>query len=301
VRSDGALCVFFDDIKGSDGAPTPLIVQKSDGGYGYATTDLAAIRYRIGTLGASQLLYVVDARQALHFTMVFETARRAGWLPPDVRVKHVAFGSVLGPDGKPFKTRSGPTVRLMDLLDEAVKRATVVVAEKSPQLTSAELTERAMQVGIGAVKYADLSTSRTRDYIFDVNRMVSLTGDTGVYLQYAYARIQSILRKASKTADNATPTAHPGLPLEPAERTLGLLLDEFGDTLATITATFEPHRLCSYLFTLASAFTTFYEHCPVLKAPSSDIVANRLLICQVTAETLRTGMDLLGIATPDRL
>ncbi|MGB6163495.1 MAG: arginine--tRNA ligase [Pseudonocardiaceae bacterium] len=301
VRSDGALCVFFDDIKGSDGEPTPLIVQKSDGGYGYATTDLAAIRYRIDSLGASQLLYVVDARQALHFTMVFETARRAGWLPPEVRVKHVAFGSVLGPDHKPFKTRSGSTVRLMDLLDEAVKRATVVVAEKSPQLTSAELTERATQVGISAVKYADLSTSRTRDYVFDVNRMVSLTGDTGVYLQYAYARIQSILRKAREDAGNATPTAHPGVALEPAERTLGLLLDEFGDTLATVTATFEPHRLCNYLFTLASAFTTFYEHCPVLKAPSPDIVANRLLICQVTAETLRTGMELLGIATPERL
>jgi len=303
VRSAGALCVFFDDIKGADGEPTPLIVQKSDGGYGYATTDLAAIRYRIGSLGASQLLYVVDARQAQHFTMVFKTARRAGWLPPDVRVEHVEFGTVLGPDHKPLKTRSGQNVRLMELLDEAVERATVVVAEKSPQLTAAELAERANQVGIGAVKYADLSTSRTRDYIFDVNRMVSLTGDTGVYLQYAYARIQSILRKV---AGNVTPKAQSDLvlaelPLEPAERALGLLLDEFGDALAMVTATFEPHRLCSYLFTLASAFTTFYEHCPVLKAPSPATVANRLLICQVTAETLRTGMGLLGIATPERL
>jgi arginyl-tRNA synthetase len=298
VRSNGALCVFFDDIKGPDGEPSPLIVQKSDGGYGYATTDLAAIRDRIGSLGASQLLYVVDARQALHFQMVFETARRAGWLPPEIAVQHLAFGTVLGPDGKPFKTRSGETVRLMDLLAEAVGRATTVVREKNPQLTPEELTERAWQVGIGAVKYADLSTSRTRDYVFDVDRMVSLTGDTGVYLQYAYARIQSILRKA---ADNATPAAHPDLPLEPAERALGLLIDEFGDTLALATTTFEPHRLCHYLSSLASAFTTFYDQCPVLKAPSPDIMANRLLICQTTAETLRIGMELVGIATPERL
>lgn len=297
VRSDGALCVFFDDITGPDGEPSPLIVQKSDGGYGYATTDLAAIRYRVGPLDATQLLYVVDARQALHFQMVFETARRAGWLPDTVTTRHLAFGTVLGPDGKPFKTRSGDTVRLMDLLQEAVERATTVVQEKSPQLTAGELAERGRQVGIGAVKYADLSTSRTRDYIFDVDRMVSLTGDTGVYLQYAYARIQSILRHAGYT----TPAAHTNLTLEPAERALSLLLDEFADTLDLVTDTFEPHRLCGYLYQLASAFTTFYEHCPVLKAPRPDIIANRLLLCRLTADTLSTGMALLGISTLERL
>ncbi|MFD8784304.1 arginine--tRNA ligase [Kitasatospora sp. NPDC059599] len=298
VRSDGALCVFFDDIKGPNGEPTPLIVQKSDGGYGYATTDLAAIRDRVGMLGANQLLYVVDSRQALHFQMVFETARRAGWLPDNVRALHLGFGTVLGKDGKPFKTRSGETVRLMDLLDEAVDRARTVVAEKSPQLATEELEDRAKQVGIGAVKYADLSTSRTRDYIFDADRMVSLNGDTGTYLQYAYARIQSILRKAP---EGVTPAAHQDLALETAERGLGLLLDEFGATIDLVAETFEPHRLCAYLHSLAAAYTTFYEHCPVLKAPSREVVETRLLLCQLTGQTLRQGMDLLGIGTPERL
>ena len=298
VRSDGALCVFFDDIKGPDGVPTPLIVQKGDGGYGYATTDLAAIRDRVGMLGAGQLLYVVDSRQALHFQMVFETARRAGWLPENVRALHLPFGTVLGKDGKPFKTRSGETVRLMDLLDEAVDRARTVVAEKSPQLATEEREGRARQVGVGAVKYADLSTSRTRDYVFDTDRMVSLNGDTGAYLQYAYARIQSILRKAP---EDATPTAHQGLVLESAERALGLHLDEFGATIGLVTETFEPHRLCAYLHNLASAYTTFYEQCPVLKAPTRELMETRLLLCQLTGQTLRQGMDLLGIGTPERL
>jgi arginyl-tRNA synthetase len=298
VRSNGALCVFFDDITSAEGEPVPLIIQKSDGGYGYATTDLAALRYRVGVLGADQLLYVVDSRQALHFRMVFETARRAGWLPGRVRAVHLPFGTVLGPDGKPFKTRSGETVRLMDLLDEAVHRAAVVVSQKSPDLGAAELAQRAAQVGIGAVKYADLSTSRTRDYIFDVDRMVSLNGDTGVYLQYANARIQSILAKAPA---GVVAQAHPELVLEPAERALGLLLDDFGDTLAGTLGAFEPHRLSTYLHDLAAAFTTFYERCPVLKAPSSAVIENRLLICRLTSQTLRLGMGLLGIATPERL
>lgn len=300
VRDDGALCVFFDDITGPDGRPVPLIVQKSDGGYGYATTDLAAIRYRIGTLGATQILYVVDARQALHFKMVFETARRAGWIPEGVEVRHLPFGTVLGPDGKPFKTRAGETVRLMDLLGEAVDRAREVVADKNPQLVGDELAQRAHQVGIGAVKYADLSTSRARDYTFDVGRMVNLQGDTGVYLQYAYARIQSILRKADE-ASAPDPEAQADLPLEPAERALGLLLDEVAETLAMTAEAFEPHRLCNYLHNLATSFTTFYESCPVLRAPERATIANRLLYCKATAETLRTGMSLLGIATPQRL
>jgi len=297
VRDDGALCVFFDDIKGPDGEPTPLIVQKSDGGYGYATTDLAAIRHRVGTLGADQILYVVDARQALHFQMVFATARRAGWLPADVNAMHLPFGTVLGPNGKPFKTRAGDTVRLVDLLDSAVDRARTVVSEKNPDIDDKELAERSHDVGIGAIKYADLSTSRTRDYIFDVDRMVSLNGDTGTYLQYAYARIQSILRKT----DGATPTAHPEIPLEPAERALGLVLDELGDVLASVATTFEPHRLCAYLHQVATTFTTFYDQCHVLNAPDPAVTDNRILYCRLTADTLHTGMSLLGIATPDRL
>jgi arginyl-tRNA synthetase len=298
VRSNGALCVFFDDITGPDGEPAPLIVRKSDGGYGYATTDLAAIRDRVDGLGATRLLYVVDRRQALHFRMVFETARRAGWLPDQVQAEHLPFGTVLGRDGRPFRTRAGDTVRLTDLLDEAVERASAVVADKSPQLDQDELALRARQLGIGAVKYADLSTSRTRDYVFDLERMVSLNGDTSVYLQYANARIRSILRKAP---EDVQPIAHRELALQPAERALALLLDGFGDALASVQESCEPHRLCGYLSELASAFAGFYEHCPVLKAPDRRIQENRLLLCRLTGLTLEQGLQLLGVAAPDRL
>jgi arginyl-tRNA synthetase len=298
VRSEGALCVFFDDVKGPDGSPTPLIVQKTNGGFGYAATDLAAIRNRIGELKADTLLYVVDARQALHFRMVFETARRAGWLPEGA-ARQLAFGTVLGKDGKPFKTREGETVRLVDLLDEAVGRAAEVVREKARDLTEDEIAERAAQVGIGAIKYADLSNSMTRDYVFDLDRMVSLNGDTSVYLQYAYARIQSILRRAGAEAQ---PAAHPELPLAPAERALALHLDEFAETLAGVAETYEPHKLAAYLYQLASLYTTFYDQCPVLKAEGGPKqVANRLFLCALTARTLHQGMDLLGIRTPERL
>ncbi|MDK1475387.1 arginine--tRNA ligase [Streptomyces sp. 549] len=296
VRSDGALCVFFDDVKGPDGNPTPLIVRKSNGGFGYAATDLAAIRNRVAGLHADTLLYVVDARQALHFRMVFETARRAGWLPEGA-ARQLAFGTVLGKDGKPFKTREGETVRLVDLLDEAVDRAAQVVREKARDLTEEEIADRAAQVGIGAVKYADLSTSMSRDYVFDLDRMVSLNGDTSVYLQYAYARIQSILRRAGDVG----PVAQPELALAPAERALGLHLDEFGDTLAAVAESYEPHKLAAYLYQLASHFTTFYEHCPVLKAEDRATVENRLFLCRLTADTLHRGMALLGIRTPARL
>jgi arginyl-tRNA synthetase len=299
VRSNGALCVFFDDIRGQDGNLTPLIVQKSDGGFGYAATDLAAIRYRVGTLHAGRILYVVDSRQALHFRMVFETARRAGYLTDDVEAVHVSFGSVLGQDGRPFKTRAGDTVRLISLLEEAVDRARATVADKSPGLDSGVLARRAAEVGIGAVKYADLSTGRTRDYIFDLDRMVSLQGNTGVYLQYAYARIQSILRKAPSSAMAAPIGTH--LPMEPAERQLGMLLDGLDSALASVREQYEPHRLCGYLYALAQAFTDFYEACPVLRAPSEDVVASRVALCQLTGDTLSLGLELLGIAAPDRL
>jgi arginyl-tRNA synthetase len=298
VRSDGALCVFFDDIHGPDGSPAPLIVQKSDGGFGYAATDLAAIRYRVGVLHASRILYVVDARQALHFRMVFETARRAGYLPDDVEAVHVSFGSVLGSDGRPFKTRSGDTVRLISLLEEAVERAATTIAEKNPSLDPAQLASRAAEVGIGAIKYADLSTSRTRDYIFDLNRMVSLQGNTGVYLQYAYARIRSILRKVPT---DAPINISVGLPFAPAERRLALLLDGFDEALDTVRVNNEPHRLCAYLFSLAQSFTEFYEACPVLKASTEELAANRIALCQLTGATLKLGLELLGISAPDRL
>ncbi|MEW2160136.1 arginine--tRNA ligase [Streptomyces sp. NPDC007189] len=297
VRSEGALCVFFDDIKGPDGNPVPLIVQKSDGGYGYAATDLSAIRDRVFNLKANTLLYVVDARQALHFKMVFETARRAGWLGEDVKAHQLAFGTVLGKDGKPFKTREGETVRLVDLLDEAIDRASAVVREKAQDLSEGEIAERGAQVGIGAVKYADLSTSANRDYKFDLDQMVSLNGDTSVYLQYAYARIRSILRKAGGTR----PAAHPELALADAERALGLHVDAFAETVAEAAAEYAPHKLAAYLYQLASLYTSFYDKCPVLKAETPAQVENRLFLCDVTARTLHQGMALLGIRTPEKL
>ncbi|MFF2844729.1 arginine--tRNA ligase [Streptomyces sp. NPDC058001] len=297
VRSEGALCVFFDDVKGPDGQPVPLIVRKSDGGYGYAATDLSAVRDRVFRLKANTLLYVVDARQSLHFKMVFETARRAGWLNDDVKAQQLAFGTVLGKDGKPFKTRAGTTVRLEDLLDEAIERASAVVREKARDLTEDEIAERGAQVGIGAVKYADLSTSASRDYKFDLDQMVSLHGDTSVYLQYAYARIQSILRKAGEVR----PVAHTDLELAEAERALGLHADAFAETMAEAAAEYAPHKLAGYLYQLASLYTTFYDKCPVLKADTKEQTENRLFLSNITAQTLHKGMQLLGIRTPERL
>ncbi|MEV0783179.1 arginine--tRNA ligase [Streptomyces sp. NPDC050423] len=300
VRSEGALCVFFDDVLGPDGNKVPLIVKKTNGGYGYAATDLSAIRDRVRNLKADTLLYVVDVRQSLHFKMVFETARRAGWLSDGVKAHQLAFGTVLGKDGKPFKTREGVTVKLEDLLDEAVERATAVVREKAEKigLTEEEIIENGRYVGIGAVKYADLSTSAVRDYKFDLDQMVSLNGDTSVYLQYAYARIRSILRKAG----DAKPVAHPELELAPAERALGLHLDRFAEVLSEVAEGYEPHKLTAYLYQLASHYTTFYDQCHVLSDDNpAEVVENRLFLCDITARTLHQGMKLLGIRTPERL
>ncbi|MFF7518816.1 arginine--tRNA ligase [Streptomyces pseudovenezuelae] len=297
VRSEGALVVFFDEIRGKDDQPVPLIVQKADGGFGYAASDLTAIRNRVTDLHATSLLYVVDVRQSLHFKMVFEAARRAGWLTDEVTAHNMGYGTVLGADGKPFKTREGETVRLEDLLDEAVQRAAEVVREKAQDLTEDEIQERATQVGIGAVKYADLSTSPSRDYKFDLDQMVSLNGDTSVYLQYAYARIQSILRKAGEVR----PTAHPELELTEPERALGLHLDAFGTTVFEAAAEYAPHKLAAYLYQLASLYTSFYDKCPVLKADTPPQVENRLFLCDLTARTLHQGMALLGIRTPEKL
>ena len=295
VESDGALVVLSESVTAPDGKPAVLMVRKKDGGYGYDTTDLATIRYRIQDLKADRLLYVVDARQSLHFQLVFEVARRAGWLGPDIEVVHVAFGTVLGPDGRPFKTRSGDTVRLVQLLDEAVDKARRTVAEKNPGAAGSELDLISEQAGIGAVKYADLSSSRLKDYLFDIDRMVSLSGNTSVYLQYAHARICSILRKA----DDVAPL-DPAQPLHPAERALALALDEFGDVLAEVGHFLEPHRLCNYLYETAKAFTDFYEECPVLSA-AEPARSNRIGLCRLAARTLREGLNLLGIAAPERM
>ncbi|MFF0487381.1 arginine--tRNA ligase [Nocardia sp. NPDC004068] len=299
VESNGALCVFFEEFTGPDGQPVPLIVRKSDGGYGYAATDLATLRYRVRKLGATKILYVVDARQAQHFQMVFATARRAGWLTDDVQAVHVPFGTVLGPDGKPFKTRSGSTIPLSELLDSAVNRAQEIVAEKAPDLDQETLDQVVEAAGIGSVKYADLSGSRIKDYVFDVDRMVNFTGNTGVYLQYAHARIRSILRNVPPA--EASPVVDTTLVLEPAERALVLQLDEFGKAVTDVADSLEPHRLAGYLYTLAHTFTSFYEACPVLKADDPRVRGNRIAVCALTGDTLAKGLELLGIAAPERI
>ncbi|MGH2385660.1 MAG: arginine--tRNA ligase, partial [Candidatus Limnocylindria bacterium] len=300
-ESDGALCVFFDDILGPDGSRVPLLVRKADGGYGYGATDLATIRYSIQERGATHLLYVVDVRQSRHFDMIFRTARRAGWLTDAVQAVHVQNGTINGPDGRPFKTRSGGVFRLAELLDSAEHRAREIVAEKASGLDDAELDRIATAAGIGAVKYAELATSRTKDYSFDVDRMVSFQGQTGVYLQYTHTRITSILRRAASDVNNHDAVFGTDLRLEPAERTLALLLDQFDQTLRQVAATFEPHRLAGYLYEVAKAFTDFYESCPVLRADSDRVRSNRLALCQLSASVLAQGLGLLGIAAPDRM
>lgn len=293
--SDGALCVFLDGYTGREGKPVPLIIRKSDGGYGYATTDLATIRHRVRDLHADRILYVIGAPQALHLRMVFDTARKAGWLPDDVEVVHVQIGNVLGSDGKILRTRSGAPVRLRALLEEAVERAAAVVAEAQPALSDEDREVIAHQVGIGAVKYADLSVGHASEYTFDLDRMVSPTGNTGPYLQYAAARIRSILRKAGSTPDG------PILQTEDAERDLMLALLGFGDVVAGVGASLEPHRLCTYLFDLAQTFTAFYDRCPVLKAPDEEVRGSRLRLCGVTLGVLEQGLALLGITAPERM
>ncbi|NED96186.1 arginine--tRNA ligase [Phytoactinopolyspora alkaliphila] len=298
VESDGALVVFSADVLGPEGDPVPLMVRKRDGGYGYDSTDLATIRYRIKELGGERLIYVTDARQALHFRMIFDAARRAGWLAGDVEAIHVAYGMVLGLDGRPFRSREGDTVRLVDLLDAAVERARDVVAGKDPDLDPAELDQIAEQAGIGAVKYADLSTSRGKDYVFDVDRMVSFAGNTGVYLQYAHTRMAAILRKAGSSSPAADVDG--AISLRPEERALALRLDTYGTVVTDVGALLEPHRLCGYLYDLARDFTSFYETCHVLSA-DEPIRTNRLALCRLAARTMQHGLGLLGIAAPDRM
>ncbi|MGZ4490848.1 MAG: arginine--tRNA ligase [Nocardioidaceae bacterium] len=296
--SEGALCVFLDGFTGREGKPLPLIIRKSDGGYGYATTDLATIRHRVADLHADRILYVVGAAQQLHLAMVFETARRAGWLPDRVRVEHVQIGNVLGTDGKILRTRSGAPVRLMALLEEAVQRAEAVLAEARPELEPATRSGIARTVGIGAVKYADLSVAHDSEYTFDFDRMLALHGNTGPYLQYAAARIRSMFRKAGVSPDAA---AGPVSAQEPAERALALALLGFGAAVEQVGRTSEPHRLCAYLFDLAQVFTTFYEQCPVLRAEYDAVRTSRLALSAVTLRVLVQGLALLGIDTPEQM
>ncbi len=298
--NEGALCAFPPGFANRAGEPLPLIVRKQDGGYGYAATDLAAIRYRTQTLGGTRLLYVVGAPQAQHLAMVFAVAAQAGWLAPPARAEHVAFGSVLGADKKMFKTRSGETVRLTDLLDEAVERADAGLIARDADRDEKERRELAAAIGIGAVKYADLANDRVKDYVFDFDRMLAVEGRTGPYLQYAHARICSIFRKGAESG--ITCDANAALQIaEPAERTLALELLDFGAAVVEAGATLRPHRLAGYLYNLATAFTAFFETCPVLKAPDAATRASRLALCELTARVLSRGLGLLGIAAPERM
>ena len=293
VDSDGAKVVFLDEFKNKDGEPAAFIVQKQGGGFLYATTDLACLRYRLNVLKANRLLYVVDTRQDLHFKELFVTARKAGWLPDNVSAEFVGFGTMMGKDNKPFKTRSGDTVKLVDLLDEAVERATQLVRSKNPDLSEAEAAKIGQTVGIGAVKYADLSKNRTSDYVFDWDNMLSFEGNTAPYLQYAYTRVQSVFRKAGDWDVQAA-----FMLTEPLEQQLAVELLKFEDVLQSVAETNFPHYLAAYLYQLATLFSRFYEACPILKAEGAAR-DTRLNLARLTGETLKTGLGLLGIGVLD--
>jgi arginyl-tRNA synthetase len=300
VISDGALCAFPPGFAGREGEPLPVIIRKSDGGYNYSTSDLATVRYRVDELHVDRAIYVVGSSQALHFQMVFAAARQAGWIPPGARFEHAQIGNVLGPDGKILRTRTGETIKLSALLQEGVERAAKVVDELG---VGSGLDEHARQqiaepVGIGAVKYADLSTARDSEYVFDWSRMISFKGNTGPYLQYAAARIRSIFRRAGLAPEQA---AAPIELAEDAERALALGLLGFGAAISQVAETAEPHKLAAFLFDVASAYTTFYEQCPVLQAPTSSVRSSRLALSALTLRVLLTGLDLLGVQAPERM
>jgi len=297
-QSDGADVVFPPGYTNRDGDPLPLIVQKGQGGFNYATSDLACVIDRVERIGADLLLYVVGAPQTQHLSMVFDVARMAGWLKDPVEAVHVSFGSVLGPDRKMLKSRSGDPLKFIDLVTEAVARADEAVAAKNPDLPADERARVARMVGIGAVKYADLSTDRVRDYVFDWERMLSFDGNTAPYLQYAHARICSIFRRAG--IDRSTIASVAISIVEPQERELALRILGFESAVFDTIERYSPHRLCTYLYELATAFTAFYEHCPVLKA--DDVTrASRLALCDLTARVMNRGLGLLGIDTPEQM
>jgi len=297
-EDQGAQCVFMDEFKNKEGAPLPVIVQKADGGYLYATTDLAALRYRAGTLHADRMLYFVDQRQALHFQQMFSLAKRAGFVPEDTELEHMGFGTMNGPDGRPFKTRDGGTVKLIDLLDEAEERAYTLVRDKNPDLDDQALRTIAHAVGIGAVKYADLSKNRSSDYIFNFEQMLSFEGNTAPYLLYAYTRVASVFRKAGL---DMTEVSGDFLLQEEAEQALAARLVQFGEVLEGVAEKGLPHLLCTYLYDVAGLFSTFYEHCPILSGDNEALKQSRLKLAALTARTLKQGMELLGLSPLERM
>jgi arginyl-tRNA synthetase len=297
VEDEGALCVFPEGFENRQGEPLPLIVRKSDGGYGYPATDLATVRDRTGRLGATRLIYVVGAEQSLHLRLVFAVSALAGYLPEAEAAVHVAFGLVLGPDGKKLASRSGGSERLIDLLNEGIDRAAAAMKERASDLSPERQAAVAHALGVGAVKYADLSTERGRDYIFDWDRMLAFEGDTGPYLQYAHARIRSIFRRAQ-----VAPPAPGTVPLlgEPQERALALQLLGFAAAVEATAETYSPSKLCTYLFDLATTFTGFYEARRVL-VEDQALRTSRLGLCDLTARVLERGLSLLGIEAPEQM
>ena len=297
VESNGAQCVFLEEFKNKDGQITPVIVQKSDGGYLYATSDLAAVRYRAGTLAADRILYIVDARQSLHLQQVFAVARAAGYAPETTALEHHAFGAILGADNRPFKTRTGGVVKLMDVLEEGVARAFAQVSEKNPDMDEAERRQIARVIGIGSIKYMELSFNRTSDYVFDWDKMLALDGNTAPYMLYSYARIKSMFRRAGVDGDALDGAIIVG---ERAESALAIKLLQFPEVIEVVAHQCYPHVLCNYLYELADAFMKFYEQCPVLRA-DEPVRTSRLVLALLTSRIVRQGLDLLGIETLERM
>ncbi|VEI69488.1 Arginine--tRNA ligase [Serratia rubidaea] len=298
VESEGATVVFLDEYKNKDGDPMGVIIQKKDGGYLYTTTDIACAKYRYETLGADRVLYYIDSRQHQHLMQAWTIVRKAGYVPESVSLEHHMFGMMLGKDGKPFKTRSGGTIKLSDLLDEAIERAGKLIAEKNPDMPADELQNVVNAVGIGAIKYADLSKSRTTDYIFDWDNMLSFEGNTAPYMQYAYTRVASVFKRAGIDENDLT------LPLamtEEREIALATRLLQFEETITVVAREGTPHVMCSYLYDLAGLFSGFYEHCQILNADSEEARQSRLKLALLTAKTLKTGLDTLGIETVERM
>ena len=299
VESEGATVVFLDEYKNKEGEPMGVIIQKKDGGYLYTTTDIACAKYRYENLHADRVLYYIDSRQHQRLMQAWTIVRKAGYVPDSVPLEHHMFGMMLGKDGKPFKTRAGGTVKLADLLDEALERARRLVAEKNPDMPDDELEKLANAVGIGAVKYADLSKNRTTDYIFDWDNMLAFEGNTAPYMQYAYTRVLSVFRKAD--IDESTLAAAPVVITEDREAQLAARLLQFEETLTVVAREGTPHVMCSYLYDLAGLFSGFYEHCPILSAESEETRNSRLKLALLTAKTLKLGLDTLGIETVERM
>ncbi|MBG6244952.1 arginine--tRNA ligase [Candidatus Symbiopectobacterium sp. 'North America'] len=298
VESEGATVVFLDEFKNKEGEPMGVIVQKKDGGYLYTTTDIACAKYRYETLGANRVLYYIDSRQYQHLMQAWTIVRKAGYVLESVSLEHHMFGMMLGKDGKPFKTRAGGTIKLADLLDEAYERALTLIAGKNPDMEQDELRELARVVSIGAVKYADLSKSRTTDYVFDWDNMLAFEGNTAPYMQYAYTRVASIFKRAN--LDKAALT-QPVVLNDGKETALATRLMQFEETITTVAREGTPHVMCAYLYDLAGLFSSFYEHCPILNADSDAVRQSRLKLALLTAETLKQGLSTLGIETVDKM